>query len=61
MDKLSIFEPIEGVRFIAASDDLKEYVKNLANNFKDYVKKEEIKKEKESVPNDFNDFLQVSI
>ena len=58
MDKLSVFEPIEGVRFIATSDDLKEYVKNLADNFKDYVKKEEIKKEKESVPNDFNGFLR---
>lgn len=58
MDKLSIFEPIEGVRFIATSDDLKEYVKNLANNFKDYVKKEKSKKEKESVPNDFNGFLR---
>ena len=58
MDKLSVFEPIEGVRFIATSDDLKEYVKNLADNFKNYVKKEEIKKEKESVPNDFNGFLR---
>lgn len=65
MDKLSVFEPVEGVKFIALEEDLKEYVSKLAENFKKYLEvpkeiKEEkkVEKQKESVPNDFNGFLR---
>lgn len=65
MDKLSVFEPVEGVKFIALEEDLKEYVSKLAENFKKYLEvpkeiKEEkkVEKQKESVPNDFDGFLR---